>query len=380
MKRYLAKTTGYSRAQLTRLIRRHRETVKVVDRRDGNQGRPIARVYTPADARLLAQVDADLSQMSGLATRVVLHREHHVFGDARFERLAGVSASHSYNLRGSRTYRTQRTVVAGTKATAVAGVRRAPQPDGMAGFLRGDTVHQGDRDGAKGMYVHGQRRGPDRYAVRGHAVRVRRRRRGDLRTFPGAAARRPARPVPVRRGRLPRRQRVAQRRAGSEYVNHKVAALLNKLHVRDFTKSRPRRSTDNALVEGKNASVVRRFLGHDHIPQRFRRWSTRSPGSTCRRTSTTTGSACSQPGKGANGRNRRVYRAAEVRTPYAKLRSLPDAEACLKPGISFAEVDAQANASSDLQAVRALNAARARLFRTIADAWLPGRLNRGISP
>ena len=141
MKRYLAKTTGYSRAQLTRLIRRHRETVKVVDRRDGNQGRPIARVYTPADARLLAQVDADLSQMSGLATRVVLHREHHVFGDARFERLAGVSASHSYNLRGSRTYRTQRTVVAGTKATAVAGVRRAPQPDGMAGFLRVDTVH-----------------------------------------------------------------------------------------------------------------------------------------------------------------------------------------------------------------------------------------------
>ena len=95
----LAKTTGYSRARLTRLIRQHRERAKVVDRRDGNQGRPFARVYTPADARLLAQVDADLGQMSGLATRVVLHREHHVFGDARFERLAGISASHIYNLR-----------------------------------------------------------------------------------------------------------------------------------------------------------------------------------------------------------------------------------------------------------------------------------------
>ena len=118
--------------------------------------------------------------------------------------------------------------------------------------------------------VPDQRRGPRPLAVGGHAVRVRRRRRGDLRTLPGAGARRPARPVPVRRRRLPRRQRVAQRRAGSEYINHTVAALLNKLHVRDFTKSRPRRSTDNALVEGKNANVVRRFLGHDHIPPALR--------------------------------------------------------------------------------------------------------------
>ena len=129
VKRYLAKTTGYSRAQLTRLVRQHRETTKVVDRRDGNQGRPFARVYTPADIRRLARVDADLGQMSGLATRVVLHREFHVFGDRRFERLAGISASHIYNLRGSRTYRTQRTVVQGTKSSAVTvGERRAPQP------------------------------------------------------------------------------------------------------------------------------------------------------------------------------------------------------------------------------------------------------------
>ena len=105
VKRFLSKTTGYSRAQITRLIRQHGKTGRVADRRDGNQGRPFERVYTPVDARLLARVGADLGQMSGLATRVVLHREFHVFGDARFERLAGISASHIYNLRGSRTYR-----------------------------------------------------------------------------------------------------------------------------------------------------------------------------------------------------------------------------------------------------------------------------------
>jgi len=56
---------------------------------------------------------------------------------------------------------------------------------------------------------------------------------------------------------------------GSEYINRNVVALLNKLHISDFTKSRARRSNDNALVEGKNASVVRKWFGHDHIPQRF---------------------------------------------------------------------------------------------------------------
>ena len=65
-----------------------------------------------------------------------------------------MSGSHIYNLRASRTYRTQCTLVVGTRAGSVAvGERRAPRPDGLPGFLRVDTVHQGDRDGAKGVYL-----------------------------------------------------------------------------------------------------------------------------------------------------------------------------------------------------------------------------------
>ena len=74
--------------------------------------------------------------------------------------------------------------------------------------------------------------------------------------------------------------------------------------------------------------------------------------------------------KAANGRIRRVYRNTDVCTPYAKLRSLPDAQACLQSGISFAQLDAQAHQQSDLQAVRALDVQRARLFQTIANARL----------
>ena len=356
VKRYLAKVTGYSRAQLTRLIRQHRETGKVADRRDGNQGRPFGRVYTPADVRLLARVDADLGQMSGLATRVVLHREYHVFGDDAYARLAGISASHIYNLRRSRTYRARRTVVEGTRAGGVAvGERRAPQPDGMPGFLRVDTVHQGDLDGAKGVYLINLVDEVTQYEYVGAVAAISER-------FL----------VPVLDGLLGLFPFVVvgfHADNGSEYVNHAVAALLNKLHVRDFTKSRPRRSTDNALAEGKNANVVRRFLGHDHIPQRFAPLVDAfardhlSPHLNYHR-------PClfATEREAANGRVKRVYRAGDVQTPYAKLRSLPDAEAYLKPGVSFEALDAEALAVSDLQSARALNDARRRLFRTIAEA------------
>src|SRR5215210_4866649 len=51
---------------------------------------------------------------------------------------------------------------------------------------------------------------------------------------------------------------------GSEFINHTVAALLNKLLI-EQTKSRPRRSNDNGLVESKNGAVVRKHMGYGHI-------------------------------------------------------------------------------------------------------------------
>ena len=54
---------------------------------------------------------------------------------------------------------------------------------------------------------------------------------------------------------------------GSEFVNRTAARLLNKMLIR-FTKSWPRHSNDNGLVETKNGSVVRKQLGYAYIPQR----------------------------------------------------------------------------------------------------------------
>jgi len=52
---------------------------------------------------------------------------------------------------------------------------------------------------------------------------------------------------------------------GSEYINYVVADLLNKANVSQ-TKSRARKSNDNALVESKNGSVIRKHFGYNHIP------------------------------------------------------------------------------------------------------------------
>ena len=153
VRRYLAKVTGLSRAQLTRLIGQHRETGRIEDRRGGAPACPFERRYTRADIRQLAAVDAALGQMPGPATRALMRRQYAVFGDERFERLAGLSNGHLYHLRRSATYQRRRTVVAKTQAThRTIGQRRKPQPGGQPGYVRVDTVHQGDQDGAKGVY------------------------------------------------------------------------------------------------------------------------------------------------------------------------------------------------------------------------------------
>jgi len=51
---------------------------------------------------------------------------------------------------------------------------------------------------------------------------------------------------------------------GSEYIHHRVAEMLRKLHA-EFTKSRACRSQDNALVEGNNGAVIRKLIGYGHI-------------------------------------------------------------------------------------------------------------------
>ena len=154
LRRFLAKVTGLSPAQLTRLIAQHGGTGRIRDRRRKIPARPFPRRYTPHDVALLAEVDKLCGQLSGPATKEFLRRQFEVHGDTRFERLARISNGHIYNLRKSRTYRTGGLSLRKTRPTPVAiGARRKPRPGGRPGFLRVDTVHQGDRGREKGVYI-----------------------------------------------------------------------------------------------------------------------------------------------------------------------------------------------------------------------------------
>ena len=61
--------------------------------------------------------------------------------------------AHIYNLRKRPRYRERRMNYSKTRAVKVAiGERRKPDPQGRPGYIRVDTVHQGDLDGIKGVY------------------------------------------------------------------------------------------------------------------------------------------------------------------------------------------------------------------------------------
>ena len=359
VREFLAKVTGYSDAQLSRLIAQQRRTGRIRDHRLRPPARPFATVCTTADAVLLAEVDEAFGQLSGPATKRIPWRQYHVFGDERFERLAGISNGHIYNLRGRRAYRSARTTFRATRgAPSSIGQRRRPRPEGRPGFVRVDTVHSGDLGGEKGVYVINMVDEVTQFQQLAVVPRI-------TEHFM----------VPVLValvGALPFRVLGFHAGNGPEYVNHRVAAMLNKLHIEEFAKSRPRRSNDNALVESKNGNVVRRWLGHSHIPERLAPQANAflrdflSPFLNHHR-------AClfAIEVEGANGRRRRKYPQELVMTPYEKLRLLPGADGFLKPGITFEQLDAVAHAATDLEAAQEVQRARKALFRLVANALNP---------
>ena len=349
--RYLERTTGYSRQQITRLVGRSRQGAPLVKRyRAPTLG--FARRFTAADVALLAHTDAVHDTLSGPATRCLLQRAYAVYGDDRYARLATISVAHLYNLRQRAGYQAIRTHWTKTKGRVVAiGERRAPTIDGRPGYIRIDSVHQGDQDGVKGLYHINAVDGATQFEC--------------VATCSGLSE---AFLLPVLQQLLTEFPFVIlgfHADNGSEYINHTVAQLLEKLRI-EFTKSRPRHSNDNGLVETKNGAIVRKVFGYGHIPQRFAAQVNvfcqdyLNPYVNFHR-------PCYFPttSTDAKGKVRKHYRLADMTTPYAKLRALPGAAQCLKPGITFAQLDTIAAATTDLEAAQRLNEARTKLFQSI---------------
>jgi hypothetical protein len=353
---YLRATCGFSRAQLTRLVAR------VLD------GEPLAKHYvapaqafarrfTDADILLLARVDQQFGTLSGPATAHLLQRAFSVYDDVRFERLAGISVSHLYNLRHSYRYRTQRVAHSQTHATAVRiGTRKAPAPEGRPGFIRIDSVHQGNLDGARGLYHVNAVDCITQWQVVGSCPHI-----TDAFMLPL---------LEVLFAQFPFRILGFHADNGSEYINVRVAKMLNQLHI-ELTKSRPRSSNDNALAETKNGAVVRKVYGYEHIAREHaallnafnRRYL--NPLLNLHRPCLF---ATEVPDPYKLGRTRKVYRHADVMTPLEKLATVPRVDLFLREGISLQTLQDQAGTKTDLQAAAELNRAREKLFATIRRA------------
>ncbi|HXO35521.1 MAG TPA: hypothetical protein VN901_24545, partial [Candidatus Acidoferrales bacterium] len=149
LRRYLGKMTGLSRAQLTRLVGRYLSTGRVRIK-TSHRHRFLTR-YTRADIELLAQVDEAHQTLSGPATRRIFERELGHYGKLEFQRLAAISNGHLYNLRRTPHYRLKNYQKTRPSPVAI-GERRRPNPGGRPGYLRVDTVHQGDAEHANGVY------------------------------------------------------------------------------------------------------------------------------------------------------------------------------------------------------------------------------------
>ncbi len=349
--RFLARVIGYSRQQLTRLVRRAGARAPLVKRYRASRS-SFARHYTAADVRLLAEIDTLHDTLSGPATKKLMERAYRVFGDARYERLALISVAHLYNLRKQSGYTRRRQHWTQTRPVSVPiGQRRAPTPNNQPGYLRVDSVHQGDQDGVKGLYHVNAVDGVTQFEAVATCERI-----SAVFLIPVLEELMSSFPFVIKGFHSDN---------GSEYINHHVARLLNKLLV-EQTKSRSRHSNDNALAESKNGAIVRKHLGYSHIPQHFAALVNAfcvehlNPYVNFHR-------PCfyAQTITDAKGRQRKRYAYQQMMTPYEKFKSLPDAAQFLKPGITFQQLDTQANAVSDNEAARRLNQARAIMFKSI---------------
>ena len=350
--RFLGRVSGYSRAQLTRLVERGRKPGPLVKQypalRIG-----FTRTYTDADVLLLAHTDTLHGTLSGLATKKLMERAFALFDEPRYERLALISVAHLYNLRKRSGYLRQRRVWTKTRPVSLPiGERRAPAPDNRPGYLRVDSVHQGDRDGVKGLYHINAVDCVTQYEAVATCERI-----SEAYLIPVLAELLASFPFVILGFHVDN---------GSEYINRHVAELLNKLLIEEFTKSRSRHSNDNALVESKNGAIVRKHFGYSHIPQRF---------------ATLVNVFCrahlnpyvnfhrpclfAETITDAKGKSRKRYPYKLMMTPYEKLKSLPKPEQFLKPNLTFDQLDAQAFAMSDNEAAKRLNNARSVLFKTI---------------
>lgn len=350
--RYLMKVTHYSLAQTKRLIQQYIQTGEVKVKLACRNG--FQTTYTSADIRLLARMDEVHGQPSGPMLKKLCERAYRLFGQQEYQRLASISVSHLYNLRPSTAYQRQRRTFTKTRPSSTPiGQRRKPMPNHQPGYIRIDSVHQGDQDKRKGVYHINAVDEVTQFQVVVTVERI-------TEAFMQLALKQILKAFPFKIQGF-------HSDNGSEYINYTVAELLETQRIA-LTKSRPRRSNDNGLVESKNGAIIRKLYGYSHIPQHqaeafselneqhlYRYLNFHRP---CFFPKTVTDD---------KGKQKKKYDYNDMMTPYEKLKSLARPSQFLKRGLTFKYLDAYASEMNDNQAAEQLNSARDLLFKQLHE-------------
>lgn len=349
LKLYLQKVTGYSRAQTTRLIGGYLFNGKVVKKRYRRHVFPTK--YSTADIALLAKTDSLHDTPNGKAIKRILQREGDVYKRSGFERLASVSVSHIYNLRRVPLYRRINVHFSKTKSVrSPIGERRKPQPNGSPGYLRVDSVHQGDLEHEKGVYHINIVDEVTQFEFMGAVEHI-----SESYLLPM---------LEKLIDLFPFRIIEIHSDNGSEYINKLVAKLLEKLRI-GLTKSRSRKSNDNALVESKNGSVIRKWIGYTFLPRGYAAWLNQFYFG-CFHEYINYHRPCAFPTVivDERGKEKKAYRQENYQTPFEKLLSLSDTHHFLKPPVTIDQLETIAVRHSDNEMAALVQEERSKLFDT----------------
>lgn len=350
VKRYIEKMSGYTGRQVTNLITKYREEGEVkVQEYDRHK---FESKYTPKDVRLLAKTIEKHEYLNGAAVKRNLKRMADVYGKQEYKRLSDISVSHIYNLRKTATFRRAVIYYRGTqsKQETRIGKREKPRPGGKPGFIRVDTVEQGSTRAGGGVYHIDTVDEKTQWQVVGSVPNITKEHMVPL-------LEKIIKDYPFR---------IINFHAdnGSEYINQYVAKLLNDLLI-ELTKSRPRHTNDNALAETKH-TIIRKWIRYGYIPKKG------APALNkfyfgCFNEYLNYHHPCGFPIEEVDrkGKVRKKYPQDCYRTPYEKLKTLPDAEKYLKEGITFEEMDKVELKCTDNEMADKVKKERSRLFDRI---------------
>ena len=150
---------------------------------------------------------------------------------------------------------------------------------------------------------------------------------------------------------------------GGENINGSVSAVLQKLLI-EQTKSRSGRCNDNALIESKNGSVIRKHMGHWHIPK-YEARKINGFYRDCFNEFLCFHRMCAYPTTIVldNGKKKKVYE--DIMTPVQKLLSIPNVERYLKEDVTIESLKEKMTRMSHLENAKIMHENKQKLFAAI---------------